>query len=155
MRYGLLASYLLCSSGQLKSGYSGLFGLCFAKNVGAAIMPGCFGNRGLLCRGTKSSNPSPSSGESANRQSLSGGRWLNPPSTKSPAITCSRRCARLAKELDLKSPFETNQPVSLAYMNGIKEPAPARPVRQDQPRRHSGACLCPVHHLAGGRRTQV
>jgi len=31
----------------------------------------------------------------------------------------------LAKELDLKSPFETNQPVSLAYMNGIKEPAPA------------------------------
>jgi hypothetical protein len=31
----------------------------------------------------------------------------------------------LAKELDLKSPFETNQPVSLDYMNGIKEPAPA------------------------------
>src|ERR1700748_1999359 len=26
-------------------------------------MPGCFGNRGLSCRGTKSSNPSPSSGE--------------------------------------------------------------------------------------------
>ena len=31
----------------------------------------------------------------------------------------------MAKELDLKSPFETNQPVSLDYMNGIKEPAPA------------------------------
>jgi hypothetical protein len=31
--------------------------------VGAAIVPGCFGNRGLSCRGTKSSNPSPSSGE--------------------------------------------------------------------------------------------
>jgi hypothetical protein len=28
-------------------------------------MPGCFGNRGLSCRGTKSSNPSPSSAESA------------------------------------------------------------------------------------------
>ena len=75
--------------------------------------------------GTDGSNPASSSGESGNRQSLSGGRWLNPPSTKSPAITCSRRCARLAKELDLKSPFETNQPVSLDYMNGIKEPAPA------------------------------
>jgi hypothetical protein len=31
----------------------------------------------------------------------------------------------MAKELDLKSPFETNQPVSLDYINGIKEPAPA------------------------------
>src|SRR2546421_12877514 len=35
------------------------------QTVGATIMPGCFGNRGLSCRGTKSSNPSPSSGESA------------------------------------------------------------------------------------------
>jgi hypothetical protein len=34
------------------------------QTVGAAIVPGCFGNRGLSCRGTKSSNPSPSSGES-------------------------------------------------------------------------------------------
>src|SRR2546421_7222091 len=34
------------------------------QSVGATILPGCFGNRGLSCRGTKSSNPSPSSGES-------------------------------------------------------------------------------------------
>ena len=33
--------------------------------VAAAIVPGCFGKRGLSCRGTKSSNPSPSSVESA------------------------------------------------------------------------------------------
>ena len=32
--------------------------------VGAAIVPGCFGKRGLSCRGTKSSDPPPSSGES-------------------------------------------------------------------------------------------
>jgi hypothetical protein len=31
----------------------------------------------------------------------------------------------MAKELDLKSPFETNQPVSVDYMNGHKEPARA------------------------------
>jgi len=34
----------------------------------------------------------------------------------------------MAKELDLKSPFETNQPVSVDYMNGmneLKEPARA------------------------------
>jgi hypothetical protein len=31
----------------------------------------------------------------------------------------------VAKELDLKSPFETNQPVSVDYMNGHKEPARA------------------------------
>jgi len=35
-----------------------------AQTVGAAIVPGCFGNRGLSCRGTKSSNPSPSSRQS-------------------------------------------------------------------------------------------
>ena len=28
----------------------------------------------------------------------------------------------MAKEFGLESPFETNQPVSLAYMNGAKEP---------------------------------
>ena len=28
----------------------------------------------------------------------------------------------MAKEFDLKSPFETNQPVSLAYMNAAREP---------------------------------
>ena len=31
----------------------------------------------------------------------------------------------MAKELDLKSPFETNQPVSVDYMPGRKEPARA------------------------------
>jgi hypothetical protein len=31
----------------------------------------------------------------------------------------------MAKELDLKSPFETNQPVSVDYMNRLKEPARA------------------------------
>ena len=31
----------------------------------------------------------------------------------------------MAKELDLKSPFETNQPVSVDYMNGMNEPARA------------------------------
>src|SRR6201989_875751 len=31
----------------------------------------------------------------------------------------------MAKELDLKSPFETNQPVSVDYMNGLKELARA------------------------------
>ena len=31
----------------------------------------------------------------------------------------------MAKEFDLKSPFETNQPVSIDYMNGLKEPARA------------------------------
>ena len=34
------------------------------QTVGATIMRGCFGNRGFLCRGTKSSNPSPSRRES-------------------------------------------------------------------------------------------
>ncbi len=29
----------------------------------------------------------------------------------------------MAKELDLKSPFETNQPVSVDYMNGLREAA--------------------------------
>src|ERR1700751_2440976 len=43
------------------------------QTVGAAIVPGCFGNRGLSCRGTKISNPSPSSSESANFQYLSVG----------------------------------------------------------------------------------
>jgi len=33
------------------------------QTVGAAIVPGCFGNRGLSCRGTNSSNPAPSSKE--------------------------------------------------------------------------------------------
>jgi hypothetical protein len=28
----------------------------------------------------------------------------------------------MAKEFGLESPFETNQPVSLDYMNGAKEP---------------------------------
>jgi LmbE family N-acetylglucosaminyl deacetylase len=28
----------------------------------------------------------------------------------------------MAKEFDLKSPFETNQPVSVQYMNGRKQP---------------------------------
>jgi hypothetical protein len=28
----------------------------------------------------------------------------------------------MAKEFDLKSPFETNQPVSVQYMSGIKQP---------------------------------
>jgi hypothetical protein len=37
------------------------------QTVGAAIVPGCFGNRGLSCRGTKSSNPSPSSRQSVSR----------------------------------------------------------------------------------------
>jgi hypothetical protein len=27
----------------------------------------------------------------------------------------------MAKELDLKSPFETNQPVSIQYMQGARE----------------------------------
>src|ERR1700758_2074384 len=31
----------------------------------------------------------------------------------------------MAKEFDLKSPFETNQPVSIDYMHGLKEPARA------------------------------
>jgi len=31
----------------------------------------------------------------------------------------------MAKELELKSPFETNQPVSVDYISGIKEPARA------------------------------
>ena len=31
----------------------------------------------------------------------------------------------MAKEFDLKSPFETNQPVSLDYMNGLKQPVQA------------------------------
>ena len=31
----------------------------------------------------------------------------------------------MAKEFDLKSPFETNQPVSLDYMNGLGQPARA------------------------------
>jgi hypothetical protein len=31
----------------------------------------------------------------------------------------------MAREFDLKSPFETNQPVSVDYMNGLKEPARA------------------------------
>jgi hypothetical protein len=47
------------------------------QTVGAAIVPGCFGNRGLSCRGTKSSNPSPSSGESADPSVPSGGRIGN------------------------------------------------------------------------------
>ena len=34
------------------------------QTVGAAIVPGSFGNRGLSCRGTESSNPSPSTRES-------------------------------------------------------------------------------------------
>jgi hypothetical protein len=31
----------------------------------------------------------------------------------------------MAREFDLESPFETNQPVSVDYMNGRKEPLPA------------------------------
>jgi hypothetical protein len=31
----------------------------------------------------------------------------------------------MAKEFDLKSPFETDQPVSLDYMNGLGQPARA------------------------------
>ena len=31
----------------------------------------------------------------------------------------------MAKEFDLKSPFETNQPVSIEYMNGRRQPARA------------------------------
>ncbi len=31
----------------------------------------------------------------------------------------------MAKEFDLKSPFETNQPVSVEYMPGLKQPARA------------------------------
>ena len=31
----------------------------------------------------------------------------------------------MAKEFDLKSPFETNQPVSIDYMEDLKEPARA------------------------------
>ena len=31
----------------------------------------------------------------------------------------------MAKEFDLKSPFETNQPVSLDYMNALGQPARA------------------------------
>ena len=31
----------------------------------------------------------------------------------------------MAKEFDLKSPFETNQPVSIDYMNGATEPVRA------------------------------
>ncbi len=31
----------------------------------------------------------------------------------------------MAKELDLKSPFETNQPVSVDYMDGTDQPARA------------------------------
>ena len=46
------------------------------QTVGATILPGCFGNRGPSCRGTKSSNPSPSSGESANFRFPSGPFWL-------------------------------------------------------------------------------
>jgi hypothetical protein len=37
------------------------------QTIGATIMAGCFGNHGLSCRDTKSSNPSPSSGESDER----------------------------------------------------------------------------------------
>jgi len=43
------------------------------QTVDAAIVPGCFGNRGLSCRGTKSSNPSPSSAESATNLVAAGG----------------------------------------------------------------------------------
>jgi hypothetical protein len=31
----------------------------------------------------------------------------------------------MAKEFDLKSPFETNQPVSVEYMNALKQPVQA------------------------------
>jgi hypothetical protein len=31
----------------------------------------------------------------------------------------------MAKEFDLRSPFETNQPVSIDYMEDLKEPARA------------------------------
>ena len=43
------------------------------------IVQGCFGNRGLSCRGTKSSNPLPSSAESANH------RFLQPTGAPCPA----------------------------------------------------------------------
>jgi hypothetical protein len=52
---------------RLRAGRLGLLTLILmvaaVQTVGARIMPGCFGNRGLSCRGTKSSSPSPSSGE--------------------------------------------------------------------------------------------
>ena len=53
---------------RLRIGRLGLLALILTvaavQTVGATIMPGCFGNRGLSCRGTNSSNPSPSSRES-------------------------------------------------------------------------------------------
>jgi len=61
---------------RLRTGRLGLLALILTvaevQTVGASIVPGCFGNRGLSCRGTKSSNPSPSSGESTNFQFLDG-----------------------------------------------------------------------------------
>src|ERR1700682_3755228 len=62
------------------------------------------------------------------------GFWGNDGSvTHQDAKTCIRLLGQevmpavreIAKELDLKSPFETNQPVSLDYMPGLKEPARA------------------------------
>jgi alkanesulfonate monooxygenase SsuD/methylene tetrahydromethanopterin reductase-like flavin-dependent oxidoreductase (luciferase family) len=62
------------------------------------------------------------------------GFWGNDGSvTHQDAKTCIRLLGQevmpavreIAKELDLKSPFETNQPVSLDFMPGLKEPARA------------------------------
>src|SRR6516162_10447403 len=56
------------ATGRSETGFPGTSVVAPVEYVGATIMPGCFGNRGLSCRGTKSSNPSPSRGESANHQ---------------------------------------------------------------------------------------
>src|ERR1700760_1736739 len=56
------------SSRSRRIGRLGLLALILTvaavQTVGATIMPECFGNRGFLCRGTESSNPSPSSRQS-------------------------------------------------------------------------------------------
>jgi hypothetical protein len=62
------------------------------------------------------------------------GLWGNDGSvTHQDAKTCIRLMGEevlpavreMAKEFDLKSPFETNQPVSIEYMEGLREPARA------------------------------
>jgi len=62
------------------------------------------------------------------------GMWANDGTvTHEDAKTCIRLMGEevlpavreMAKEFDLKSPFETNQPVSIDYMPGRKEPARA------------------------------
>ena len=54
---------------------------------------------------------------------------MTAPSRTQDAKTCIRLLGQevfpavreMAKEFDLKSPFETNQPVSVDYMSGVKQ----------------------------------